>query len=141
MEFIKYKMIARSVCASIMPILIYSSAFGIYKITGDLDMWQYNNLYCWMAIMVSSLVYPINQVGLFLLFKPLDVYLKSKLKSEVKAAGKNTKPNPILTGNFGPIKNEQSYEVTNIVEGNVPKDISGVYLRNGPNPVYFPDSK
>ena len=46
-----------------------------------------------------------------------------------------------MCGNFGPIKSEQSYEVTKIVAGKVPDDISGVYLRNGPDAKYLPENK
>jgi len=46
-----------------------------------------------------------------------------------------------MIGNFGPIDKEQSYEVANVVSGKIPTDINGVYLRNGPNPFYIPESK
>jgi carotenoid cleavage dioxygenase-like enzyme len=46
--------------------------------------------------------------------------------------------NPILKGNFAPVKEENSYEVIEVVEGAVPDDINGVYLRNGPNPKFMP---
>jgi len=59
----------------------------------------------------------------------------------MKKDGKFDQPNPILVGNFEPIQEEQSYEVASIVGGAVPKDINGVYLRNGPNPEYIPENQ
>jgi carotenoid cleavage dioxygenase-like enzyme len=55
-----------------------------------------------------------------------------------KMAGK---PNPILQGNFAPLDKENSYEVGQIISGQVPKDINGVYIRNGPNPKLMPENK
>lgn len=45
-------------------------------------------------------------------------------------------------GNYAPVKDEnEPYEISkeNII-GHVPKDISGVYLRNGPNPKFIPSN-
>jgi len=41
-------------------------------------------------------------------------------------------------GNFIAVKDEVTYEITkkDIAHGNIPKDISGVYLKNGPNNIY-----
>ena len=94
-----------------------------------------------MGIILISVVYPINYLGLFLLFKPLEIMFEACIKSSVKADGKDKKPNPILIGNFAPISSEQSYEVDEIIGGKVPQDISGVYLRNGPNPMYVLENK
>jgi carotenoid cleavage dioxygenase-like enzyme len=38
------------------------------------------------------------------------------------------------------VKEEKSYEVIEVVEGAVPTDINGVYLRNGPNPKFMPST-
>lgn len=42
-----------------------------------------------------------------------------------------------LMGPFGPVEHEQVLEDL-VVEGCVPKDLNGVYLRNGPNPRFAP---
>jgi len=42
--------------------------------------------------------------------------------------------NPFLLGNFSPIEVESLFEDLQEIEGKVPKDVNGVYLRNGPNP-------
>jgi len=65
------------------------------------------------------------------LFAPIERYLNSKLWVE---PGNN----PFLKGNFAPVDHEHSYEMIDIIAGEVPKDINGVYLRNGPNPKFFP---
>lgn len=80
-------------------------------------------------------------MGLFLLFHPLQSMFESKIKKAAKEKGKYDKENPILIGNFGPIPNEQSYEVLNVVAGKIPTDINGVYLRNGPNAKFIPENK
>jgi len=44
---------------------------------------------------------------------------------------------PMLTGNFAPITDEEILEDLP-VEGKIPTDLNGVYLRNGPNPRFEP---
>lgn len=39
---------------------------------------------------------------------------------------------PVLNGGFEPIEQELTLELTDI-EGEVPKDLTGMYVRNGPN--------
>jgi carotenoid cleavage dioxygenase-like enzyme len=46
--------------------------------------------------------------------------------------------NPFLVGNFAPLSQEiDSTEL--IVEGSIPKDLNGILIRNGPNPIALPD--
>ena len=73
-----------------------------------------------------------------MLFKPVDFYLDKKLKQNKTFAPEN---NPILKGNFASCHHEDAYEVLDIIEGQVPLDINGVYLRNGPNFKYMPETK
>ncbi|MDI9818902.1 MULTISPECIES: carotenoid oxygenase family protein [unclassified Legionella] len=47
--------------------------------------------------------------------------------------------NPYLQGNFAPIKDEL-HLVDLPVEGKLPKDLQGIYMRNGPNPAFDPIS-
>lgn len=46
--------------------------------------------------------------------------------------------NPHLTGIFEPIQTEISASDLEVVQGQIPEDISGTYLRNGPNPRFTP---
>jgi carotenoid cleavage dioxygenase len=50
--------------------------------------------------------------------------------------------NPYLMGNYAPVKDEnEAYHITpDVIKGRVPRDITGVYLRNGPNPKYIPSN-
>jgi len=45
--------------------------------------------------------------------------------------------NPYLLGPYAPIFNEIVAKDL-VVEGEIPKDINGVYVRNGPNPRFEP---
>lgn len=54
-------------------------------------------------------------------------------------ANTQNRPNPFLEGGFAPVLDE--LDVDNLaVRGEVPKQIAGTYLRNGPNPAYPPIS-
>ncbi|MFN3232909.1 MAG: carotenoid oxygenase family protein [Alphaproteobacteria bacterium] len=46
--------------------------------------------------------------------------------------------NPYLSGNYAPVMDEHVWEDMEVI-GEIPKDISGNFLRIGPNPVYVPD--
>lgn len=47
--------------------------------------------------------------------------------------------NPYLSGNYAPVKDE--LEVRNLkIVGEIPKDLTGIYMRNGPNPEFTPIS-
>ena len=50
---------------------------------------------------------------------------------------KDGRPMPLvpffLKGNFKPIQIESAYKVVNVIEGKVPKDIRGTFLKNGAN--------
>ena len=51
----------------------------------------------------------------------------------------NHQKNPFLQGNYAPVQDELNVENLEI-EGEIPQDLSGVYMRNGPNPAYEPIS-
>lgn len=48
--------------------------------------------------------------------------------------------NPHLSGNFAPIGTEIDSGPLDVIEGRIPEDLAGAYLRNGPNPRYEPSS-
>lgn len=54
------------------------------------------------------------------------------VESEVVAS------NEYLEGNFAPVKEEMEFECTQI-EGEIPKELAGCFLRNGPNPQFVVD--
>ncbi len=49
-----------------------------------------------------------------------------------------TKHGSMLTGAFAPIFAEETLPDLPIIHGEIPKDLNGVYLRNGPNPRFEP---
>ena len=51
-----------------------------------------------------------------------------------------SKENYYLQGNYAPIKEIISEDKLEIV-GSIPKELSGLYLRNGPNPMGSPNAK
>src|SRR5262245_43548131 len=52
-----------------------------------------------------------------------------------------TKPeNPYLVGKYAPIYDEIAVDNLQVI-GEIPKDLNGVYVRNGPNPRYQPKGR
>jgi carotenoid cleavage dioxygenase len=49
-----------------------------------------------------------------------------------------TSDDPHLSGNFAPIGPEVDVSDLPVVAGRIPPDLSGVYMRNGPNPLFKP---
>jgi carotenoid cleavage dioxygenase-like enzyme len=47
--------------------------------------------------------------------------------------------NPFLSGGFAPVQDELTVDNL-LVKGEVPREIAGIYMRNGPNPAYPPIS-
>ena len=92
MNFIKDKLILRPLLASVAPITLYSAGYGIAKLAG-LSTINYLSALPWMCIAGISLVYPINKIGLSMLFEPTEYMLYRKLKIDVTT-------NPMLNGNF-----------------------------------------
>jgi len=41
------------------------------------------------------------------------------------------------SGNFEPVRNEVDAVDLSVVEGKIPSDIDGMYIRNGPNPLFY----
>jgi hypothetical protein len=140
MDFILKKVVARSIVASIVPVSVYSVSYALLNFTGKADF-DYLNMYALAVLAVTSFLYPLNAIGLFMLFTPLDILWERLIIKARDKQGKDKKPNPILIQNFGPINRQQSYKLTKVTSGTVPDDINGVYLRNGPDAKYIPDNK
>lgn len=75
-------------------------------------------------------MWPINKIPLWVFFEIAEWLLTSFIKLDHE---RTPEANPILKGNFVSCKHESSYEILDIVSGNVPDDINGIFLRNGPN--------
>jgi hypothetical protein len=114
-------MIKRIIVASIVPYLL----IRILQLIGLVPPVDY--LLAWIFAAMS--LPPISQLGLGMLFEPIKYFIEWKMKNSEQA-----KITPFsLRGNFAPVRDELQYRATKIVEGSVPKDLEGTYLRNGPN--------
>ncbi|KTD58987.1 Carotenoid cleavage oxygenase [Legionella sainthelensi] len=51
----------------------------------------------------------------------------------------NNSTNPFLLGNFAPVLDELDIKKLEVI-GEVPHDLLGIYMRNGPNPAFPPIS-
>src|SRR5262245_23636268 len=49
-----------------------------------------------------------------------------------------TSSDPHLSGNFAPIGPEIEARDLPVISGRIPADLSGAYMRNGPNPLFQP---
>jgi len=72
MEFIAKRIVARSLVASIVPVSIYSTVYALAKFTGSAEF-EFINMYAMAVLAVTSFVYPLNAIGLFMFFTPLDL--------------------------------------------------------------------
>lgn len=85
----------------------------------------------------EEIVYQVVSYGAIL----LGVWLNKKIPTQYRQYRQkiNNKNNPFLQGNFAPIHEENDF--TNLtVEGKIPADLAGIYMRNGPNPAFEPIS-
>jgi len=71
MDFISKKIVARSIVASIVPMSIYGSVYTAMKYTGTAEF-DFLNVYALAVLAVISFIYPLNAIGLFMFFTPLD---------------------------------------------------------------------
>lgn len=62
------------------------------------------------------------------------------LKNDVVNFALETDSNPYLLGKYAPIDTEISAENLEVI-GEIPKDLNGIYVRNGPNPKYAPKGR
>ena len=139
MDFIKYKVFLRSLVASIAPIASYSLGYLCYWLSRGATrevQFKFADLRVWLGILGLSVLYPLNKVNLWVLFRTIQSVLNRKIRKLVPSLEENA----YLKGNYAPVDKEMQYEIELIVEGHVPKDISGVYLKNGPNTTKFLES-
>ena len=92
-KFIKNKIILRSLIASIAPVILYSIGYGITALFVDVSF-PFFSLIPWLIIAGVSAIYPINRIGLVLLFEPASWMLRRSLKIDY---------NKLLDGNFARI--------------------------------------
>jgi len=80
-----------------------------------------------------SIIYPLDRLGRNLLFDTFDELFDTAMRKS---------NNFFKNGNFKATHTENSYTIksTDIIKGKIPDDINGVYIRNGPNPLYTPEN-
>ena len=126
--------VARCFVAAILPILLYMAAIYYTKCHPgqpiSAKVIEYDK-YIWIVIAIVALVYPLDQISLYLLFEPIEHLCDWAIRGDLNS-------NPFLKGPFAPISHEHSYEIKEPVVGKVPTDVNGVFLRNTPNPRVFP---
>lgn len=66
-------------------------------------------------------------------------YPNRQINRLIKQSEKKQESNPFLQGNFSPVR-EELYLEDLTIEGKLPQDLFGVYMRNGANPAFPPFS-
>jgi carotenoid cleavage dioxygenase len=82
----------------------------------------------------TALVVTLVAVTMRLLLQDLNT-LKRVDKVLTWFQGPNIERNPYLEGNFGPVAEEHRSVPLHVTEGTTPGDLSGLFVRNGPNPI------
>lgn len=62
------------------------------------------------------------------------------LRNDVVNFAMETESNPYLMGNYSPIDTEITAENLEVI-GEIPRDLNGLYVRNGPNPQFIPKGR
>ncbi len=93
---------------------------------------------------MNELVYQIATyaptiIAVWFTMKFPDWYRQRKFEELIERSEKRIVSNPFLKGNFAPIRDELD-AVDLPIEGELPKDLVGIYMRNGANPAYHPFS-
>ena len=133
MDFFINKGVKRSFVSLLGPISLYATFFGIGKLAGLVpNSLEFFNNQAILVLLGVGVIF--SQIGIYITLRPIEKLFDRLLRIE---PGNNY----ALRGNFAPIDNELQYEIelSMIKEGAIPKDINGVFLRNGPNPLILPD--
>ena len=69
--------------------------------------------------------------------KFLEMFVFEPIKLILNVSMYDNTPNFSLNGNYKAVK----HEITSEIGLGAPKDVNGVFLRNGPNPLHLPQSK
>ena len=132
-KFILNKLLLRSLVALVGPTLIYSMGFAFAKFIDPSSSVKYLNAYSITALVCISLIYPVNKIGLMITLKPIEKVFDWVMKIDNSQYF-------ALRGNYKPVTKDLTHHITPkmILVGAIPNDINGVFLRNGPNPIFMP---
>ena len=127
--FVRDKIIIRSLVALPGPLIIYA---GVVSVLWALDVSStyYLSPIAWGIIICLSLFSPI---GLVVTLWPIERFFDWMMKVD-------DTDNFALQGNYAPVHKDITHEIVPslVKEGAIPLDINGVFLRNGPNPIFMP---
>lgn len=88
-------------------------------------------LLCWITLGIGIVIWLVKTVPGWV--------IQLKLKSLIKKSAAAQRNNPYLQGNFAPVLDELQLDDLP-VEGILPHDLSGIYMRNGPTAAFPPYS-
>ena len=94
MDFIVSKLVVRPIVASLVPLSLYSTIYSLDMLQGFKYDLPHQQIFC-LIIMLCCL-YPLNYIGLYILFKPISIMLEAGIMKAREAQGADKKPNPIL---------------------------------------------
>lgn len=124
--FIRINQIITAVWATSFLIAVAMSALQSYAIT--ISVWLYQ------VISYAPSIFAIWFTKNF-----PDWYKQQRTNKFINQSQDALKSNPFLMGNFAPITDELNIENLSVI-GELPKDLNGIYMRNGPNPAFPPFS-
>lgn len=115
---------------------IITSAWALaFTLTGLLNILNIHGFISGGWLYQTSTYIP-GFIAIFFTSRFPDWYKQFFINRQIK---KSEKSNPFLSGNFAPIGDE--LETDNlIIEGKIPEDLNGMYVRNGSNPQFKPYS-
>ena len=135
LDFIYYRLLIRPLVALVGPLIFYSIGFAIAKLFPHTESIKYFNNYAIIVMLFISIIYPINKIGLIITLKPIEMIIDWTLKRT-----NDTSNQFAFKGNYRPIEKDIMHHIAPemILQGTIPTEINGVFLRNGPNPLYVP---
>jgi carotenoid cleavage dioxygenase-like enzyme len=123
-SFMRINQIITAVWATSFLIAISLNVLRLYSVT--MDAWLY-----------QTLSYAPSIFAIWFTKNFPDWYRQRRTNKLIQQSEESQKSNPFLAGNFAPVSDELNIENL-IVEGELPKDLQGIYMRNGPNPAFPP---
>ncbi|CAM9107814.1 unnamed protein product, partial [Heterosigma akashiwo] len=130
------KQCARAGLASVPPLMLTGMFVAACKLA-ELSCSLHHSYIWWVVVAAIAIIPPMSRLSLWVLFSPLEAFCDASIAKTKLSSDGNRRPNSSLQGNFAPIQEELAFECTE-VSGTIPDDITGVYLRVGPNAKYIP---
>ena len=114
---------------------VWATSFLISGVTSCLVLYSLlANDWLYLVLSYGPIIFSVWFTKMFPTWYP-----KQQINQLIKRSEEKQRTNPFLKGNFAPVLEELDL-VDLAIEGKVPQDLLGVYMRNGPNPAFFPFS-